>query len=283
MHATSLCCAFDTGTRIACRNLAVTLFQVYRKHVRPLSELLLEQSGTIDPESSLGAIERMYARQGWNAPERRPQLRQCAHEYRPSLVAPHLPYSTHYEMMGVSVTALEALVSEFVPHFSLQSIQVTLCEEIDSTPPELAFPVAMDSGISVVDDKRDNENDGGGDSQYIHIVPVFTLPLILSMLPDCYQRATNTLMECERLRGALLYEASHIQLRRQLQLMDANRHYLAFVQQQALHFHQTPLARRDAERELFEQDLRALVKRQLEATEAAEARQRKLRRKLKRL
>jgi hypothetical protein len=262
----SLCCTIDIGARLVCRYLPILLFPLYQERVRPLSELLQQYEPR--PESSLDAIEIIYANQGWKRPRDRLPVNT-----EPSLVAPHLPYSTHYEMMGVTVTSLERLIQEFVPYFSLQSIMLRLCEELESPSTDEAFPLVVEPGVAEEEEEK----------EAVRVIPVFSLPLVLSQFPECYQRGTNTLQECERLRGVLIGRANHIQLTRQLALMDTNRHYLAFIQQQALHYNQVPLARRDAERMLFEQDLTALVHQQLRQAEATAAHQRKVRRQLRKL
>lgn len=284
----SLCCMFDNGRRLVRRDVRIRIFSRYQEQPRPTSELLQARGVAVTPGSSLDVFRDIYRMHGWRAS--RLSAVPSVSPQDPTLIPPHLQYCTHYELLGVSVRKMEALVQEFVAGFSLQSIMLRLCEEFDGTASlEAAFPFARQVRDALEHKMRNRKKKTTKPPPEIErVIPIATLPLLLSLLPDCYQRASNTLQECERLRVMIvdaipLEQRSHTQLQRQLQLMDTNRHHVAFLQQQALHFNQVPLARRDPERQLFEADLLTITEQRLEDARQDEERNRKIRRQAKRL
>ncbi len=243
---------FDTGKKVARRELAIDIFTLYKTRTRPFSQLLLS-SHPPSTGATLTNLDVVRAIYGGLQQQQQQTKKQALLE--PALVAPHFHYFRLCRVAGVSARTLEATVAEFVPAFQLQPLMAQVADEYAEAA-DAIFP-PLDDALSVSDDC---------------VVPIFVLPLLLTLMPRAYQDAANTLFDLEQLQYRLPHTFSAGQYDRaiadQVFLLGQNRRYVSFLYQSAYHARCGPLC--DGERELYEADLAAIV----EATraEAEEAR-----------
>lgn len=248
----TLPCDFDTGKKIARRYAPIRLFTLYNEETRPLSSMVrTEANQTFGQESptSLDLLHAIYARHGLTASSTPPLPAPSPLE--PVLVAPDFVYFKLYHMLGVDSATLEAMVREFVPDFTLDRLFTQICLDY-KVPLEHAFPSQVDLHLMIT---------GGADTTVnSRVVPVFMMPLLLTLLPECYQSAGQTLFELEQVQYRLPHCIPSQQystfVSRQVFAIGQNRRYIGFLYQNAFHCHSGPL--RDSERLLYEADITAL-------------------------
>ena len=251
----SLPCDFDTGKKIARRYAKIQLFTLYKEETQPLSAMVSNEStqsfGQERP-TSLDVLHSIYTRHGLGPrPNRLHHHHHQPTPLEPVLVAPDFVYFKLYHLLGVDSLALEAMVREFVPDFTIDRLLTHICCDY-SVAIHDAFPPLVDMHLLVT----------GADTSTVtgRVVPVFMLPLVMTLFPECYQSAGDTLFELEQLQYRLPHAIPSEQystfVSRQVFLIGQNRRYLGFVYQNAFHCHAGPL--QDAERLLYEADILAL-------------------------
>lgn len=261
----SLRCDFDTGKKVARREVSLRIFTLYRREPRPLSELLARCAGDDDAVTNLQVLRRIYLAQGSLTPPPSAAVPDKPALLEPVLVAPQWPYTKLYPMLGASAAALQRVVREFEPDFDVEQCMRRVAADY-SVPLDDSFPLE-------------------GQEEEDRVVPVFVLPQLLTLLPRCYQDASNTLFELEhlQLRLPVVLSGEYTpEVAQQVQWLGQNRRYLAFLYQAAFHAHAGgPLC--DEERHFYEADLVAITEAARKEAEAAQRASREVRRQLAQL
>jgi hypothetical protein len=260
--------------------LKIVLFDLYFERHRTVSQLLVE-SGPPPPKTTLATFRDIYSRHGWEgqsgqAPEK---ARRQSPTQEPIFTVPHLAYCTMYHLLGVDSHIVETILRTHAPEFSLRDTLRHFCEvhecDLESTFPSLknetpsgpvpTILVTKHTQPLVIGEEPDTKRRRFPTTEQVgRILPVFLLPHLLALFPDCCKRVTNILAECEHLEKQLwLFAPVHRHqnyVRQQIRALYINRNHLAFLFQQGLSLSQ-------CEHDLYERALATLVETQ--RTEAA--------------
>ena len=250
---------FEEGARIVRRDVPITVEIVFNRNVASVNAMLKKTPVEKIPRgSTLEALQNIYAHNNKIlGASRKSVSAETAMDHEPGLVVPFLSHTRYYPLLCIQALTLEAIVREYEPAFSMELALETLCQESDYAI-DLAFPVrhALDK---ILLQTMPVEGD--------RLIPVCSFPFVLSCLPDCYQRAANTLKECESLSLTLYQKVDKEHLDRphvpsQIAKLSRNRNHLAFLQQQAYQFFRVPLVKRQPDYEQLYTKMQQIVENQ---------------------
>lgn len=226
----------------------------------PISKYLEEnhspENGTIH-----AFLLSVYQSAGWSPPTTRKVVEEVD-SLEPVLKIPSIEFCLFYTVIGISTDLLDRFFRTCCPDFSTVLLLLELCrdsgESIENCFPSLRFEISnrekqIERSIQRrigppqaekrkrTREERQRENrekrqkkKESLDRKFGRIIPIFSLPLVLSRLPDFYQEVNITLTQCELLERMVW---SWLEVRRdkyvleQLNLMKHNRRFLHFQQQ----------------------------------------------------
>lgn len=274
------------AARFTCR-----LYHLRLRERHPLSRLLRRLLPAEPPDSAHAVLRAQYARHQYPI---EPKAARDVKGQRPQPELPELHQHATYHLLALNGHELERTVraSGVAPDFALHALLQQFCERYRCKKLEHCFPALhQDISSSQAETRRivtksaralpavAEEDDAlrytGRSARtqprapvcHDRLVPLALLPLLLDLMPLCYQRCNNIVEQCLRLRSDLLMQhrltAYPGYVTQQLQQLRHNCQALGFLQQQA----RFELHARQAQDEALERahaEEVALLRRQLE-------------------
>lgn len=231
----------EGGQRLLKGGMDVEIFRLVSPEALPISKFLEKSGKHAVPGTILHYLCSLYQNAGWEKPTTKKTLGPCNEVVlEPLLELPSIEYHLFYTVLGLSSVQIESFFKECKKDFNLSLILLDLCrdfgKDIGKCFPSLCFEVSnrekqierSESRTKVRESLQQEEMDG-------RIIPVCSLPLVLSRLPDFYQEVNITLAQCELLERTI-WSTLEVRkfdkfVKKQLEQMKHNRRFLNFQNQ----------------------------------------------------
>lgn len=236
--------AVSESSELMSMDAPVELFRVVTEKPPPIS-VYLQRNHSPEIGTVHASLLSIYQSAGWSTESDSCLVEKEPDSLEPILKIPSIEFALFYTVIGVSTDLLERFFRRACSKFSLTLLLLEMSRDfglsVEKCFPSLRFEVSnREKQIERSRQKRQKEKDEM-EKKFARIIPIFSLPLVLSRLPEFYQGVNITLSQCELLEKMIW---SSLEVRRdnnvkeQLSLMKHNRRFLHFQQQtqyQSLH------------------------------------------------
>jgi len=222
----------------------VEVFRLCSKKPPPISNYLRANKEEILPGTILDFLERRYREAGWSSSEAEIERKEKP-LLEPVLDLPSYEYHYFYTVLGISTEKIEPFFHSIDPSFDLSLFLLGLCQEAGKKMSN-CFP-SLANEISNSEKRREYQENKkrrthseqrpkrSRESKYFRILPLSSLALVLSRLPDFYLELNVVATQCELLEKTVWVSLDLPEyddyVKTQLSLMKHNRHFIHYRNQ----------------------------------------------------